>query len=86
MADLITKKIQTGKTDATAQGNISPEDYDKLSVALKPKVDGSQVVIAIDQETMDNVIGPMMFKASQHNQRTETAPPQPPAAPENNGM
>jgi hypothetical protein len=85
MADLITKKIQTGKTDATAQGNISPEDYDKLSVALKPKVDGSQVVIAIDQDTMDNVVGPMMFKASQHNQRTETAP-QPPAAPENNGM
>jgi hypothetical protein len=88
MADLITKKIQTGKADATQQGKISPEDYDKLSVALKPKVDGSQVVIAIDQDTMDNVVGPMMFKATQQQQGRGDAPPPPQQQPqpENNGM
>jgi hypothetical protein len=44
------------------------------------------VVIAIDQDTMDNVIGPMMFKATQHNQHTETTTPQQAAPPDNNGM
>jgi hypothetical protein len=86
MADLITKKIQTGKADATQQGKMSPEDYDKLSAALKPKVDGSQVVIAIDQDTMDNVVGPMMFKATQQHGRADGPPPQQQPQPENNGM
>ena len=85
MADLVSKKIQSGKDDATQRGNISAEDYDKLSAAMKPKVDGTQVVIAIDQGTMDKVVGPLLFKAAHSNQpaRPETPPP---AQPDNNGM
>jgi hypothetical protein len=97
MADLVTKKIQDGKIDATQRGNISAEDYDKLSTAMKPKVDGTQVVIAIDQGTMDNVVGPLLFKAAQRNPASgpppQAGPPDantpdanPPAQPDNNGM
>jgi hypothetical protein len=86
MADLVTKKLQSGKNDATQQGNISPEDYDKLSVAMKPKVDGSAVVIAIDQDTMDNVVGPLLFKATQHNQAGPGPGAPPPPPPDNGGM
>jgi len=87
MADLVTKKIQAGKDDPTQRGNISADDYDKLSVAMKPKVDGTQVVIAIDQETMDNVVGPLLFKATQHNQAGPGPAASPPPAPDsNNGM
>jgi hypothetical protein len=81
MADLVSKKIQSGKDDATQRGNISAEDYDKLSAAMKPKVDGTQVVIAIDQETMDNVVGPLLFKAAQRSQPGRQPPP--PAQPDN---
>jgi len=87
LVDLVNKKIQAGKDDPAQRGNISAEDYGKLSVAMKPKVDGSQVVIAIDQDTMDNVVGPLLFKATQRNQAGRGGPgAAPPAQPDNNGM
>ncbi len=90
LAGLITKKIQDAKNDPTQRGNISAGDFDKLAAAVKPKVDGSQVVMAMDQDTMDNVVGPILARAAQHNQ-TQPPPPQappagPPPPPDNNGM
>jgi hypothetical protein len=86
MADLVTKKIQSGKDDATQRGNLSADDYDKLATAMKPKVDGTQVVIAIDQDTMDNVIGPMLFKATQHGPGGPQGQQAPPPPADNGGM
>ncbi|HEY1922676.1 MAG TPA: hypothetical protein VGG44_07900 [Tepidisphaeraceae bacterium] len=90
MSDLITQKLASGKADATAKGNITADDYDKLSAAMKPTVSGSQVVIALDQDTMDNVIGPMMFKTMHGQNSSQSTTPQqpqgPPGQPDNNGM
>jgi hypothetical protein len=93
LADLVTKKIQDAKTDSTQRGSISAEDFDKLAAAVKPKVDGSQVVMALDQDTMDNVVGPILARAAQRNSppppqaAPDQAPPAgPPAPPDNNGM
>lgn len=89
LADLVTKKIQDAKNDPTQRGNISAEDFDKLAAAVKPKVDGSQVIMALDQDTMDNVVGPILARAAQQHQRQPTPPGPPagpPAPPDNNGM
>lgn len=61
LADVINKKIQERKNDPKAQQMGA--DADKLAAALTPKVDGSKVVINLDQDTMDNVIIPIMSKA-----------------------
>jgi len=65
MADLINKKMQERKNDPQAQQMGA--DADKLAAALKPTVDGTKVVINLDQETVDNVVIPMMIKASARN-------------------
>jgi len=61
VADMINKKIQERKNDPKAQQMGA--DADKLATALQPKVDGTKVVINLDQETVDNVIIPIMTKA-----------------------
>ena len=49
-----------GKAAATQPGNISPDDYGKLISTAKPAVTGSQVLIAVDQDTIDNIVGPII--------------------------
>jgi len=87
MADLINQKMQDGKADPAKRGNITPDDYDKLISAVKPTVTGDQVVIAVDQDTIDNVIGPIMMRAMRRGGPGPAAPG-PAAAPpaDNNGM
>jgi hypothetical protein len=87
LADLINQKIQDGKADPGKRGNISADDYDKLILAVKPTVTGAQVVIAVNQDTIDNVIGPIMMRAMQHGAPGPAAPgPATPPPADNNGM
>jgi len=87
LADLINQKMQDGKADPAKRGNISPEDYDKLISAVKPTVTGDQVVIAVDQDTIDNVIGPIMVRSMQRAGPGPAAPgPAAPPPADNNGM
>jgi hypothetical protein len=74
LADLITKKIQDSKPDATKDGNMTTDEFDKLAAAVKPAVSGTQVVMTLDQNTLDNVVGPMMARAVQRNTRQRPQP------------
>jgi hypothetical protein len=85
MSDLINQKIQSAKDSATKNGNMSADDFAKLAAAAKPTVSGSQVIITIDQDTIDNVLGPMMARMAGRNQAGPApAPAGPP--PSDNGM
>ena len=87
LADLINQKMQDGKAANTKPGNIIPEDYDKLILAMKPTVTGSQLVIAVDQDTIDNVIGPIMLRTMRHGGPGPGTPsPATPPPADNNGM
>jgi hypothetical protein len=86
LADLINQKMQDGKTDPTKRGNISADDYNKLILALKPAVTGAQVGVAVDQDTIDNVIGPIVIRSMQ-SRAVVNSPSQPAPPPaDNNGM
>ena len=75
--------MQDAKNDPSKRGNIDADDFDKLITAVKPAVSGTQVVISLDQDTIDNVIGPILTKSMQASK--PAAPPA--AAPaDNNGM
>jgi hypothetical protein len=83
LSDLINKKMEDAKTDPSKRGNIDADDFDKLIAAVKPTVSGTQVVISLDQETIDNVIGPILSKSMQGTAKPAAAP----AAPaDNSGM
>jgi hypothetical protein len=81
LADYINQSLQAAKTDPTKRGNMDADDFAKLIDAVKPTVTGTQVVIAIDQNTCENVIGPIITK--QMN-RAQAAPP--PGGPDNGAM
>ena len=89
MSGWIAQKMQDGKADATKGGSISADDYDKLISVVKPVVKGSQVVVSVDQDAIDNVIGPIFMKsmvntlqpAAGNGNLPATAP-----APAENGM
>jgi hypothetical protein len=83
LSDLINKKMEDAKADPSKRGNIDADDFDKLIAAVKPTVSGTQVVISLDQDTIDNVIGPIVTKAMQ-SARPAAAPP--PAPADNSGM
>ena len=83
LSDLINKKMEDAKSDPTKRGNIDADDFDKLITAVKPAVSGTQVVISLDQDTIDNVIGPILTKSMQ-SARPAAAPPPTPA--DNGGM
>jgi hypothetical protein len=72
MADMINKKIQERKNDPQAQQMGA--DADKLAAALKPTVNGTRVVINLDQDTVDNVMIPIMVKATALNSRAGPGP------------
>jgi len=83
LSDRITKKMDDAKTDPTKRGNIDAGDFDKLLAAVKPAVSGTQVVISLDQDAIDNVVGPIVIKSMQQTARPAAAP----AAPaDNSGM
>jgi hypothetical protein len=87
LAGLINQKMQDGKADPNKRGNITPEDYDKLISAVKPTVTGDQVVIAVDQDTIDNVIGPIVMRTMQRGRPGPATPgPATPPPADNNGM
>jgi hypothetical protein len=65
MADLINKKIADGKADFIDKQKMSPDDYEKMAAALKPTVTDKQVVISLDANAIDNVMLPIMSRASQ---------------------
>jgi hypothetical protein len=87
MADLINKKMEERKNNPQTQQMGA--DADKLAAALKPTVDGTKVVINLDQDTVDNILIPIMVKAAGRNGggpgpgAAPGAAPAPP--PENNG-
>ena len=84
LADLINKKEQAIKDDPTKHGDLSNDDFNKLMTAAKPSVTGTQLVFTLDQDTIDNVLGPMMAKMAQH-QAAGGAQGQPGQAPANAG-
>jgi hypothetical protein len=96
LADLINQKEQAVKDDPTKHGNLSTDDFNKLMAAAKPTVTGTQLVFTLDQDTIDNVLGPMMAKMAQRQatggpqaQPGQTPPaggPPPPADNGGNGM
>jgi hypothetical protein len=83
LSDLITKKMQDAKNDPSKHGNLDADDLNKLLAAVKPAVSGTRVVIALDQDTIDNVVGPMLTKSM--HPAAATPPPAPPPA-DNSGM
>jgi len=85
LSDLITKKMQDAKNDPSKHGNIAADDFDKLIAAAKPAVSGTQVVIAVDQDTIDNVIGPIVIK-SMHAGHPAGQPTDNSVPTDNNGM
>jgi hypothetical protein len=82
MATLITNQMEKQKADPKARATYG-DMLDKLSAAAKPTVDGSKVNIALTQDTMDNIVGPMMTKAMQSAPRPSGAggPPGEPGIP-----
>jgi hypothetical protein len=84
LADLLAKKIADGKAGFLNNGKMSPDDYAKFAAAIKPAVSGTQVVISLDQDTIDNIIVPIMSKSMQASQPAATPPP--PADNNNGGM
>jgi hypothetical protein len=83
LADLINKKEQAIKDDPSKHGDLSNDDFNKLMTAAKPTVSGTQLVFTLDQDTIDNVLGPMMAKMAQRQatagqeQPGQTPPPAP---------
>jgi hypothetical protein len=54
---------------------------------VKPTVTGDQVVIAVDQDTLDNVVGPIMVRMMQRGGPGGSGPgPATPPPADNNGM
>lgn len=88
MADLIEKKMQDAKNDPAKHGNIGPEDFDKLITAVKPTVSGTQVVMNLDQDTINNVVGPILAKSMRPATRRAAPAGQPAdnSVPTDNGM
>ena len=85
LSDLLTKEMQDAKNDPGKRGNIDPDDFAKLIAAAKPAVSGTQVVISLDQNTIDSVIGPLISK-SVHAPAPPAGQPTDNAAPTDNGM
>ena len=73
LAALFNKNIQQYKDDPTKRGDVSQDDFNKLLTVAKPTVAGSQVTMNLDQDTIDNVLGPMFVKTMQRH--TATPPP-----------
>jgi hypothetical protein len=83
LSDMISKKIDDAKNDPNHnRGSFSADDFSKLMTAVKPAVSGTQVVISLDQDTIDNVVGPILAKSMQPAARPAAAPA---AAPADNG-
>jgi hypothetical protein len=74
---LITSKMQQppDKNDP-----MDPADAAKLKEIFKPTVSGTQVKMTVDQDTLDNVVIPIMIKTADRKQAQQH---QPPPAPEN---
>jgi hypothetical protein len=84
---MFNKEIQDKKNDPNNNtSGLSQDDIDKLTAAVKPQVSGSQVVVSIDQDTMDNVIGPIMAKSMQKNMQHQAGPGPGAMPPDNGGM
>jgi hypothetical protein len=75
LSDLLTKNMEDAKNDPTKRGNISADDFDKLIAAVKPAVSGTQVVISLDHDAIDNVVGPILSKSMQHQSKPAAPPP-----------
>lgn len=86
LSDLITKKMQDAKDDPSKRGNFDADDFAKLIAAAKPAVSGTQVVIALDQDTIDNVVGPMLTKSMVVQRAAPAGPTPPPPPADNSGM
>ena len=86
LSELIAKKLADGKTDFVNREKISPDDYDKLAAAVKPAVSGTQVVISLDQNAIDTVIGPLFTKSMQGAPPPSGQPADNAAPTDNNGM
>ena len=91
LADYLNQQMQDAKNGATSRPAADADDIAKLIDAAKPTVSGTQVVVSLDQNTIDNVVGPMLTKQMSH------APAPAPAGPmgqptdnsapaDNNGM
>jgi hypothetical protein len=90
LSNMLNKKIVDDKADAIKNGNMTPENYDKMAATIKPTVSGTQVLIALDQDSIDNVILPAMIASQQHRAAQMGGPGGPGAPggapPDNNGM
>jgi hypothetical protein len=82
MATMINTQFDQQKNDPKARAQYG-DALDKLAVAAKPAVDGSKVTITLTQDTLDNVVGPMMTKAMQSTPKRDAAggPPGEPGIP-----
>ncbi len=64
MSSWISQQVAEGKAqNAPSQMGVSADDYDRLAAVMKPAVRGTQVVISVDQDAIDNVIGPIFIKS-----------------------
>jgi hypothetical protein len=88
MSDWISQKLKDWKALAVKSGGISGDDYDKLAAIIKPQVKGTQVVVSVDQDAVDNVIGPIFMKNMVYTLHPEAAtmPATMPVGATNNGM
>ena len=66
MADYLNQQMQDAKNGATSRPAADADDIAKLIDAAKPTVSGTQVVVSLDQNTIDNVIGPMLTNQMSH--------------------
>jgi hypothetical protein len=81
MADMINQKIQSVKDDPSKRGDMSADDFNKLTTAAKPTVSGSQVTMSLDADTIDNVLAPMIVKMGMATAGPPAAQPGGGAAP-----
>ena len=86
MSDWISQKLKDWKALAVKSGGISGDDYDRLAAIIKPQVKGTQVVVSVGQDAIDNVIGPIFMKNMVYTLHPEAAtmPTTTPASTEQN--
>jgi hypothetical protein len=84
LADYLNQQLQDAKTGATSRPSGDADDIAKLVDAAKPTVSGTQVVISLDQKTIDTVVGPMLTKQMSHAPRPVREGPMGPPPADNN--
>ena len=78
LSKLLITKMQE-PPDKNSPQQMDSADVEKLKQIFKPVVDGDKVKMSVDQDTLDNVVIPIMIKNSER--RAHQRPPTPDQQP-----